>query len=1363
MREALNPAYRARIVRRAATFAFVLILASSLLAGLPGAAHARRTAPAQPTQTLPLNLAILWHMHQPLYKNVLTGVYEMPWARDHADTEYLDHPEILMRYPTLNVTFNLVPSLIYQIEDYAYNDAVDNHIQLARIDLATATPAERQMMAQEFIRLAPWYYTNASTNPWYDTYAAFPRLHDLVANVSANPLSLNNTELQDLETIYFLRQISIPYIEGDYNLADRNDTILQLLHKGTGYTQADTETVLQIQRNIMGRVVGIYKQAQDLGQAEIITTPFYHPISPLLMMDTIPSEDATHNITKGVWANDTQYQYENASAFYLDRFGQPARGVWNSEQAVSPDVIPYAVDAGFTWTSSDEGVLWQSQVFNTSRQRVETVGNSLVNMTRVYNVTVSGRTMDIVFRDTDISNAVSFTYGGMPTDQAVADFMQRLQGYRANLSDAELQDGLVTLAADGENWMFQAGYPNDGRDFLNRLYENLTQAQADGWLKTWKIGDFVSQAGRSKTSLTTLHAGSWIDADFRTWSGEEEEQVGWARLTAARKAVVAFTQAQEGHDFVTPTSGPAVKRAWEAIFAAEGSDWFWWYGDAQSSRTDGQFALKFTAHLITAYNALGLTPPRDITATWGANATPSQPGNVTERSPPPTIDGVASPGEWTNATAWTNTTTGDLLHIQGVYAFASAASLYVRIDLTGDASVLRGTSGQDVEVYISYPVRTAQADMEVNLNRYAIDFTTRNGGYSFAWAAHYRLYFVFSQSLSTGLTPWSLFTAHAGSDSLGDGTWTYASGKDDGAMVGSIIEALVPLNALGYGPGDIMRLAVVTSAGTTDQDILPATAAGPAQIQVLIPAPAPPFAVFEDPIGDDVGDGDYTYPTSPDYRCSNGVVVYDSGLQCPPDFFDLTWFNISDAPTSVTFTVGFVDIGMNQWAGPNGFSYQIVNIYIDTDRVPGSGNRAMLTGPNAEVTSDFAWEAAIQAAGWSDARTFVTRDPAVTQRLQSGLLVRRVPGTMNIEITAPKALLPAGDPKSWGYVVVSGSQDGFGPGWWRVVAAFNGVWVGGGAGQPSKGIPPGDHSRIYDTINTTADQTAALASYTGSTLAQVPGVIVEMKAPGTPSVTVSPAAPWERGESVAVAWNATPNPDTKRPIQSYDVSIFYSATDTLVSLQGTTLNDTTFTVTKELNITIRASAYDGFANSAPFVQVYEVKKSPPPPPVNHAPVLTNASLDPSSGDERTAFLFSVRYVDVDGNAPAVTIVMDDSASPMAYIGGDNSTGAVFRVTLTLSAGDHAYKFRADDRQGTANSTVETQTFTIHVEAAQGVGISMSTVVLGVGIGAACVVAAAAYFLWIRRRPPKATPEPGPSEETPPETHGESEAGQSGGG
>ena len=1305
----------------------VSILVLSSVLGLAGAAAPPAVAPAQGS---PLNFAMIWHMHQPLYKNILTGKYEMPWVRDHAPEEYLDHPKILMEHPEVNATFNLVPSLILQIEDYAAG-AIDNHIELARIDLATATPDERRMMAQEFIRLAPWHYTRNTSdgrilNPWYDTYAAWPRLNVLVQKVSVDPSSLTDTELQDLETIFFLHQISIPFIEGQYDAVERNDAILALLQKGTGYTQADTEAVLAAERDIMSRVVGFYRAAQDSGQAEVITTPFYHPIVPLLMDPMVPSEDGLHNITKGAWDEDARYQYANATLFYEARFGRAPAGVWHSEQSVSPTLIADAAGAGFGWTSSDEGVLWKSEVGGVL------VAEDLVNLTRVYTATETGQSMDLVFRSTEISNRVSFDYGGQPTDQAVQDFMAFLQAAHDGLTDAQRASGLLTLAADGENWMFMAGYPNDGRDFLNALYENLTAAQAAGWLRTWKVGEFVSQPGLAKVALSRLHAGSWIDADFRTWGGEEEEQVGWARLVAARQAVAAYTLSAEGQSFLQPTSGPAVRRAWEAIFTAEGSDWFWWYGDDQSSGDDGRFDSNFKAHLITAYTTIGQEPPLDLTMPWGPAATPTQPGAVAEDSPPPTVDGTVGASEWTNATGWTQAASGELLRLRGFYAFAGASSLYLRVDLNGDAHALRGTSGRDVEVYISNPVRIAERDLEVNLNRYGVNFASRNGDYLFEWAARYRLRVVFAQSLSTGVTPWSLFTAHEGPTYLGDGTWTFRSGKDDGVSVGSVIEILLPLSEIGAGPGDRLRLAVVTSNGTADVDILPAIAAGAGEITVLIPRPGPPIAIFEDPVGDDLGDGDYTYATSADFRCKDGS-------HCEDLLYDLAFFNISDAPTSVTFTIGFVDIGQNPWNGPNGFAYQIVNVYIDVDRVPGSGNLLMLEGANARVASDYAWEAAVQAAGWSDARTFVTRDPSVTQRLQSGLLVRRAPGTQNIEVTVPKALLPSGDPKAWGYVVVAGGQDGFGPGWWRPISSVAATWVGGGAGRP--GVPPGFHPRIYDAITGAADQSAALATYTTSAVATVPGVVIEVKAPGLPAVTVNPAVPWQVDDVIQLSWSAQPNPETNRPIQSYDVTIQYGPGDLIADLRGTTQSGTSFTVTKEQNVTIRATAFDGFATSAPFVEEYEVVQSPPPPPQNRAPVLLESSVDPAQGDERTVFLFHVRYLDPDGDAPAVEVVLDGAPMPLQYVGGANDTGAVFRAALTLAAGSHTYRFTADDRNG---STVQSAEFTLVVAPGPSNVLVLASAG-GIGVAAAAVVG----ILILRARRPRKGAEPEAPKEEPP--------------
>ncbi len=1172
-------------------------------------------ARAQPAP--PLNFAILWHMHQPLYKNVATDEYLMPWVRDHGPNEYLDHPKLLAQYPNISLTFNLVPSLIFQMEDYAYNDSVDNHIKLARMDYATLDDVNRTLVAREFIRLAPWYY-NSAANPYFDQYAIYPRLQVLVTKVGQDPLSLTDQELRDLTTIYFLRQISIPYVLGEYDVADTNDTIVQLMQQGSGFTLADTETVLSIQREIMKQVVPAYKAVQDSGQAEIVTTPYYHPISPLLMDDTIPSADGVHDVTKGTWENDTRFQYERAARFYEARFGIPPNGTWNSEGAISESIVPAMNDTGFRWSVSDEKVL-NNSVLGGSK-----VGQSTSNKTKVYTVTVDGKSADFVFRDTEVSDRVSFRYGGMSTAEAVQDFMSLLQDRHDDLSDAERPRSVFVLAADGENWMFLAGYPNNGRDFLHAIYENMTQAQDDGWLNTVSLTDFIDGLSPSdKVALDSLHAGSWIDANFDTWSGEEDEQVGWARLAAARNAVVAYTLQTEGREFVDPSSSPEVKAAWEGILAAEGSDWFWWYGDDQDSGDDGNFDVLFKEHLRTAYDAIGVSPPRYVTARWGPSASADR---IDTGILEPTLDGLASPGEWDNSSLYSKAVTGqELMLIEELYVGYDFTSLYAQVVLNGDPRDLIGTEGRELELYISKPVRFGFNNMQLNMNRYGVNFTTRNGDTLFEWPTYYRVRLVFSQAFSSGEVPAALWngTEAPAENWWGDGPYKFKKRIEGAAWIGDVIEISLPLLEFEVGGGETLRLAAVTANETGDVDLLPSD---PVEIKFPIPPTGPPLAVFEDPVGDDTGDGDYTYPLAQDFQCSDG--------QYCDVLFDMTHVAISETPVSVTFTFGFVDVGRNVWNGPNGFSFQIVNIYVDTDRIPGSGQVNLLEGPAARVNASFAWEVAVQAAGWSDSRTFVTYDSDVTQRLSSGLVVTRQEGTHNITIIVPKKLFPGGSPSDWGYVFVSGSQDGFGPGWWRDVIGIEGIWVGGGGAAHNR------DPRIYDAITPEGvNQAAMLGGYTSTTFAELEGVTVPGGAPPEP-----PVAP------------------------------------------------------------------------------------------NKAPTLSGMKVTPEEGDANTPFTFEVRYADHDGDDPSfVRIFLDNESREMSYVGGSNATGAVFRYTTALGAGDHSYRFAADDGQGEENSLVETATFTIAVRAPPFFSGATVAIIIG-GVGAAvAVVLVLMYFMFWREK------------------------------
>ena len=60
-------------------------------------------------------VALLWHMHQPLYRDPLDGTYVLPWVRLHALKDYWGMVAILEETPEVRVTFNLVPSLLDQL------------------------------------------------------------------------------------------------------------------------------------------------------------------------------------------------------------------------------------------------------------------------------------------------------------------------------------------------------------------------------------------------------------------------------------------------------------------------------------------------------------------------------------------------------------------------------------------------------------------------------------------------------------------------------------------------------------------------------------------------------------------------------------------------------------------------------------------------------------------------------------------------------------------------------------------------------------------------------------------------------------------------------------------------------------------------------------------------------------------------------------------------------------------------------------------------------------------------------------------------------------------------------------------------
>ncbi len=1000
-----------------------------------------------------LNLAIVWHQHQPYYKNVLTGKYEMPWVRVHGSQEYLDSPKILMEHPGVKVTFNIVPSLMEQIEDYANNDILDRNTLWLLKGIGNLTELEKHEMQFEFFWVPSWQYNLPNEASRYYHYLHNKTMHNLTPETIMDDTLLPDNELFDLMVLYHLFQISPWYAEGRYDIDERDDTIMVLYDKFGGFTQTDLDYILAKQTSMLDELLGVYAEARDAGQAEIITSPYSHPIMPLLMMPGWSNEQGRY-IYKEAWYQDTVSHMGMAKDIYNEHFGEDPVGLWPSEQSVSEDVIEPIADTGIKWMISDEMVLEKSG-FEISDNNI---------LCKPYIVENNGKEIKIIFRDRVISDRIAWQYGKMDASAAVDDFLDYVKGVRDSLTDPG--SSLLTVALDGENWMFMSFEERDnGRTFMDELYGRLENTD---WIRTVGVWDHIQNHPPNPATDTIdvlardcpNGAGSWIDGTMSTWSGEEEESLAWERLIAARELVV--TRERDN------PSDPALPAAWKSIFAAEGSDWFWWYGLDQDSGYDELWDELFKVHLMNVYTSLGEEFPPYLKNLWLPPEIPSvRASDVID----PGIDGFSIPGEWEGSYRFSDRDDEAVdapWDIREMNVGYSSRNLFVRIDLSeDDLKYMWKNEDADISLYVGAPNAR-------DMNIFSTNYITKYGKAPLNYPAKLRIKLLPGEVLSNGRAKFAVYEAD------GKENWVYKLDlTGDTVALNDAIEWAVPFKTLGLSAGDEFRLRVVTAnaSSKTEHDIAPKL-----PMSIRIPRDISPEVVLlsiPDTLGDETGDGDYSYPLASDFAPHKGL-------------WDIVSTEISATEYDLIFRLEFAEM-TNVWHMRQGFCHEIIQIYIDQDRISGSGNLEMLPGANAEVTPDFAWEVAVSATG--DA-IFVQKETG--EKLSAGCEASGNEETKKIEIIASKSLVGS-DVADYGYVIVVGSQDGFGTGKFRDVDDEPGVWTLGGGAAPNaadgKDYDPG----IIDAVLSEEDeskQSTIISSYSvpEKKYARIPGIeIPEME------------------------------------------------------------------------------------------------------------------------------------------------------------------------------------------------------------------------------------------------------------------------------
>jgi len=561
-------------------------------------------------------LAFFWHQHQPYYPDDLTGENPMPWVRLHGVKDYYGMALHLAEVPEMRCTINLVPSLLVQLLAYTEKNASDRFLDVSRI------PARDLSQNDAIFLLDHFFMANHEhmIKPW-------PRFWELLHQRGFGKISARDAlrrfperELRDLQTLFNLAWIHPLVFEQDRDLASLRD-------KGRHYSEEDKNHVLDKHREILNRIVPLHKKLAESGQIELTTTPFYHPILPLLF-DKKLAREAMPEVKlpryTGGYFEDAEVHVRRAIDAHTALFGAPPRGMWPAEGSVCQPMIPLLAEYGIRWIATDEGILSQSTQGFVSRDHHGHLRNPS-HLYRPYKVRDGEHELSIVFRDHALSDMVGFHYQRSNGKDAAHDFVKHLYNIRQAIPADE--PALVSVILDGENcWEH---YPDGGVPFLRTLYQLCAH---DKQIRPVKLGEYLEH-NPPRDTLPHLFAGSWINHNFAIWIGHEEDVAAWDLLHRTREHLMTREARRQGDKETgrqgdnkapagalsifslspgPPVSLSALDQAWEELYIAEGSDWFWWYGDDHSSAQDDVFDQLFRKHLQNVYHRLGETPPPEL-------------------------------------------------------------------------------------------------------------------------------------------------------------------------------------------------------------------------------------------------------------------------------------------------------------------------------------------------------------------------------------------------------------------------------------------------------------------------------------------------------------------------------------------------------------------------------------------------------------------------------------------------------------------------------------------------------------------------------------------------------------------------------
>jgi len=613
-------------------------------------------------------LVLLWHMHQPDYRDAVTGEYLLPWTYLHAIKDYADMAAHAERHPRVRAVFNFVPVLLEQIEDYVrqfdegrIRDPLLGLLQVA--DLGRIEADERALI------LESGFASNHQT--MLEPFAPYRRLRDLyrlAVGASERPGAAAGPEHGrdsgvtgwDAATTRTMDALGVDYLSGAF-LADlltwyhlawigeterRSDPVFgRLMSKGAGFSHADRLQLFEAIGGILRRLIPRYRALAERGCIELSTTPHTHPLAPLLLdfacaREALPALELPAAPTYPGGRERVRRHAELASESHARRFGQAPAGMWPAEGAVSDALLPELGGLALQWAASSETVLAHS--LGASVASAQRRSSWLHRPWRHPNAP----DLALMFRDERLSDLIGFEYSRWHGRDAAVHLIAELEAIgRAALAKADPSEAaqaprvaadadggddtgdaddadeppVVLIALDGENaWEY---YPYNGYYFFEELF---TRLETHPWIRTVTMREALA-ASRRPAMLPRLVAGSWVMGTLSTWIGEPAKNRAWDLLCEAK---AAYDRVLADGDLDERARG-AVERQ---LATCESSDWFWWLGPYNAAESVARFDRLFRHNLRRLYQMLGLDAPHSLDAPIGEGTGHPEAGGVMRRA-----------------------------------------------------------------------------------------------------------------------------------------------------------------------------------------------------------------------------------------------------------------------------------------------------------------------------------------------------------------------------------------------------------------------------------------------------------------------------------------------------------------------------------------------------------------------------------------------------------------------------------------------------------------------------------------------------------------------------------------------------------